>query len=87
YKIYDQTKKSRRYAQNYYGQVLQKFKRGRYSAVQLKLALDAYIQARYAELKSLVDYNIALIRRDFSRNIIFENLGIDIDGILKRIEN
>ncbi|MCP4132736.1 MAG: TolC family protein, partial [bacterium] len=47
YKIYDQTKKSRRYAQNYYGQVLQKFKRGRYSAVQLKLALDAYIQARY----------------------------------------
>ncbi|MCP4134043.1 MAG: TolC family protein [bacterium] len=86
YKIYKQTQKSKVFAQKYYYQVLQKFKRGRYSAVQLKLALDGYIMARQAELQSLVNYNIALIRRDLSRNVIFENLEIDIDGILKRVE-
>jgi len=87
FKVYEQTKKSRQYRQNYYFQVLKKFKRGRYSALQLKVALDGYILSRQMELQSLVDYNIALIRRDLARNVIFENLGIDIDRILKRVEN
>ena len=87
YKVYEQTKRSRAFAQNYYYQVYRKFKRGRYSALQLKLALDGFIQSRREELKSLIDYNIALLKRDFARNVIFENLGIDIDGILMRVEN
>jgi hypothetical protein len=87
FKVYEQTKKSREFAQNYYYQVYQKFRRGRYSALQLKLALDSFIISRREELKSLVDYNIALLKRDFSRNVIFDNLGIDIDSILKSLEN
>jgi outer membrane protein TolC len=86
YKIYQQTKAAREYAQNYYFQVLNKFRRGRYSAIQLKMALDGYTQARYAELQSLIGYNITLLRREFSRNVIFENMGVDIDTILKQIE-
>ncbi len=87
FKVYEQTKKSREFSQNYYYQVYQKFRRGRYSALQLKLALDGFIISRREELKSLIDYNIALLKRDFSRNIIFKNLGIDVDSILKSIEN
>jgi len=87
YNIYTQTRKAAEYSKNYYGQVLGKFNRGRYSAIQLKLALDSYILGRQAELQSLVDYNISLIRRDLARNVIFENLGVDIDTILKRVEN
>ncbi|PKL38019.1 MAG: hypothetical protein CVV44_12690 [Spirochaetae bacterium HGW-Spirochaetae-1] len=87
FKVYEQTKQAREYAENYYFQVLTKFRRGRYSAVQLKLALDSLFMARQQELKSLVDYNIALLRRDFARNVIFENFAIDIETILKRVEN
>lgn len=87
YDIYKQTKKSREYAQSYYYQVLTKFRRGRYSALQLKMALDQYMAARQAELKSLVDYNITLIKRDLARNVIFENFTIEIDQILKRVAN
>ena len=67
--------------------VLMKFKRGRFTALQLKLALDDYIMSRSNELRSLVGYNIALLRRDLSRNVIFEKYNIPIDSILKRIEN
>lgn len=87
FNVYQQTKKSREYAQSYYFQVLTKFRRGRYSALQLKLALDQYMAARQSELKSLVDYNVTLIRRDLSRNVIFENFTIEVDQILKRVAN
>ena len=86
YKVYVNTKESKEYARRYYQQVLSKFRRGRYSAVQLKLALDDYIKARQQELQSLVNYNVALLRRDLARNVIFENYGIDLDAILKRYE-
>ena len=87
HKIYIQTKQSREYKQKYYYQVLMKFKRGRFTALQLKLALDAYIMSMSNELRSLVGYNIALLRRDLARNVIFEKYGIPVDSILKRIEN
>lgn len=87
FRIYEQTRKSREYAQEYYYQVYNKFRRGRYSAVQLKLAQDSFISSEQEELKNLINYNISLLKRDFARNVIFENLGIDIDGILKRADN
>ncbi len=87
YSVYVRTSKTKDYALGYYNQVYNKFRRGRYSALELKAALDSYILSRQAELKSLVDYNISLLRRDLARNVIFDNYGIDIDSILKRVEN
>ena len=87
YQVYVQTKEAREYQMNYYNGVLRKFRLGRYSAIQLKLALDGYIQARQAELKSLVDYNVSLLQRDLARNVIFENYGIDVDSVLGRVKN
>ncbi|MFC1669393.1 TolC family protein [Spirochaetota bacterium] len=87
YKIYLQSKNSAKFARNYYYQVYRKFKRGRYSAVQLKMALDGRSLARSAELQSLVNYNISLLRRDLARNYIFKKYKIDIDRILKIVSN
>ena len=87
FKVYEQTKKSREFAQDYYYQVYNKFRRGKYNAVQLKLAQDSLIFAEQEELKNLISYNISLLKRDMSQNVIFEKLGIDIDAILKRLEN
>jgi len=84
YTVYTQTKQAKEFGMNYYNQVLYKFGQGRYSAVQVKLALDDYIGLRLRELQSLLNYNVALLRRDLARNVIFENYGIDVDGILKK---
>ena len=87
YKIYRQNKEAKDYAQGYYKQVLAKFKRGRYSAVQLKMALDEYLIAWQTELQSLIDYNVSILKRDLARNVVFDNYNIDIDRILKKIED
>jgi len=87
YSIYLQTKRALAFSRNYYYQVLTKFKRGRYSAVQLKMAFDSYMLAQQQELQSLVNYNTSLLKRDLSRNVIFENFNIDINGILKKFDD
>jgi len=84
FSVYQQTKKSKNFSKKYYYQVLRRFRLGKYDSVQLKLALDSYIAMRQSELKSLVDYNVALLRRDLSRYVIFENFNIDIDTIMER---
>ncbi len=86
FSVYQKTMKSKDYSRRYYTQVLKKFKQGRYDAVTLKLALDNYTSLSHQELKSLVDYNITLLRRDLSRNVIFENYNIDIDSILNKLQ-
>lgn len=82
YSIYQKIQKSREYSKRYYEQVFRKFKQGRYNALQLKLALDGYINMSLQELKGLVDYNISILKRDLSRNVIFEKYGINVDSIL-----
>ncbi|HQP48264.1 MAG TPA: TolC family protein [Spirochaetota bacterium] len=84
FSVYQQTKKSQDFSKKYYYQVLRRFRLGKYDSVQLKLALDSYIGMRQSELKSLVDYNVALLRRDLSRYVIFENYNIDINTIMER---
>ncbi|MBN1531020.1 MAG: TolC family protein [Spirochaetes bacterium] len=86
FRVYEQSKQSNRYARNYYNQVVAKFRRGRYNTLMVKQALDDYTKARYNELNSLVQYNVALIQRDHARNAIFSNLGIEIDDILRAYE-
>jgi outer membrane protein TolC len=87
YTIYQQTKKAREYFQNCYNQMLVKFGRGQYNSLYIKQALDGYMAARQGELMALVAYNVSLLKRDVARNVIFENLNVDIDTLLKRAEN
>lgn len=87
YKVYIQTQKSSELKRQYYEQVLRNFNRGQYNALKIKQALDDYIQSRHNVLVSKVEYNKALLLRDLGRNVVFEKLGIDIDAILKRVDN
>lgn len=86
YNVYRQTGEAAEYQLKYYNQVLKKFGQGRYGSLQVKLALDDYIRLRLQGLRSLMDYNIALLRRDISRSVVFENLNIDPDKILRDAE-
>ena len=82
YKIYRQTARTSEYARAYYEQVYKRFSQGRYETTQLKLAFDNYIVQKNSELKSLIDYNVALLELDIANNCVFEKYSVDIDGVI-----
>ena len=82
YRIYRQTSQSSGYARAYYEQVYRRFSQGRYESAQLKLAFDNYIMQKNNELKSLIDYNVALLELDIAKNSVFEKYSVDIDGAI-----
>jgi outer membrane protein TolC len=84
YRIYRQTNQSAEYAKAYYDQVYRRFSQGRYESAQLKLAFDNYIMLKNSALKSLVDYNVAILELDIAKNSVFERYSIDIDGAISR---
>ena len=59
-----------------------RFSQGRYETTQLKLAFDNYIVQKNSELKSLIDYNVALLELDIAKNCVFEKYSVDIDGVI-----
>jgi len=84
YKIYRQTTQSSEYSKGYYDQILQRFMQGRADTTMLKLAFDNYIMLRTSALKSLVDYNVAMLQFDIARNTVFEKYSINADQILEK---
>jgi outer membrane protein TolC len=84
YRIYKQTSRSSEYARAYYEQVYRRFSQGRYESTQLKLAFDNYIMLKNSALKSLVDYNVALLELDIAKNSVFEKYSVDIDKVISR---
>ena len=59
-----------------------RFSQGRYESAQLKLAFDNYIMQKNNELKSLIEYNVALLELDIAKNCVFEKYSVDIDGAI-----
>lgn len=84
YNIYKNSLKAQKEAQKYYRNVRQEIRRGRFSALTLKEALDNYIQSRYNTTQNLIQYNVTLLRLDLAQNRIFKRFGIDIEKVLTR---
>jgi outer membrane protein TolC len=84
YNIYKQTAQASEYSRAYYERIYNKFSQGRYETTQLKLAFDNYIMQRNNVLKSLVDYNVALLQLDIARNTVFEKYHIDVKTALEK---
>ena len=72
-------------SQLYYEKIMQNAQRGRFNSVVVKNALDSIIDARQRLLESIVQYNIALLQFDLSRNEIFERYKIDINELLSKL--
>jgi outer membrane protein TolC len=82
FSIYTQTAQASDYARRYYESIYRKYEQGRYETTQLKLAFDNYINQRNNALKSLVDYNLALLELDVAKNTVFEKYSIDVDALV-----
>ncbi len=80
--VYANAVKSEELARRYYLGVMQRYRQGRFSAMMIKEAMDNYTKSRLVATKTLVGYNIAGLRLDFSQNRVFERFGISEKFIL-----
>jgi outer membrane protein TolC len=73
-------------SQIYYEKIMQNAQRGRFNSIVVKNALDSIIDARQRVLEAVVQYNIALLQFDLSKNEIFDRYNIDIAELLKNLK-
>ncbi|NUM41809.1 MAG: TolC family protein, partial [Leptospiraceae bacterium] len=71
--------------ERFYKGVMGQFRQGKYPAIAVKNALDAYVQSQLGTIQSKVNYNINILRYDLSKNYIFEKYGVDIVKIISEI--
>ena len=73
-------------SQAYYQSILKRFEQGKVNSITMKLATDSMVQARKQELESLVQYNVAMLLFDLSKNEIFERYHVDVEKYLRNIK-
>ena len=64
--------------------LLSSLRRGRFTASDVREGLDGLISSREAELQTLVLYNVSLLQFKVSKNVLFEEFGIDINRYLPK---
>ncbi|HSV96893.1 MAG TPA: TolC family protein [Spirochaetota bacterium] len=67
----------------YYQRLLARFRQGKATAVNVKFALDALVQARQGELEALVQYNVTLLGFDLAKNEIFDRYNVDVEKYIR----
>ncbi|MCB1179074.1 MAG: TolC family protein, partial [Leptospiraceae bacterium] len=69
----------------YYNGIVRKFGQGRYTALDVKKALDDLAQSELILIQSKVNFNINILRYDLTKNSLFEKYGINPDSIIDEI--
>ncbi len=86
YSVLLTAKQTEEETKKFYDGLVSKFLQGRYSALAVKNALDAYTQAELAQFQAKVNFNINLIRYDLAKNYLFEKYEIDVYKIVDELK-
>jgi len=78
YNVMKAMERARIQSEEYYRLLLANLRRGRFSAVTVKTALDARTDSRQAALRAKVNYNIALIQLEIASNNLLKKFGVKI---------
>jgi len=84
YKLYQKAKEARVQAEIYYSKMLTNLRRGRFTAANVRDALDSLVNSREQELNLLVGYNASLLEFEVSKNQLFETYGIDVEKYIPK---
>ncbi len=79
YKILKSSIETRKSSERFYYGLLSSFKRGRFTAVAVKNALDSLVQSELGEIQAKINYNIELLRYDLAKNAILEKFQINLN--------
>ena len=79
-------KRTEEETKKFYDGLVTKFIQGRYSALAVKNALDAFTQAQLVGFQAKVNFNINLLRYDLAKNYLFEKYDIDVYKVLDELK-
>ncbi len=86
YAAMQKSRKSLAETRAFYAGLVRRYRQGRFNANTVKEALDALVQSRQAMMEATINYNIALVRYDLTRNTIFSKYAIDIETVVDRMQ-
>ncbi|MCW7492103.1 TolC family protein [Leptospira sp. 2 VSF19] len=78
--------KTRKETEIFYNGLMERFRQGRYTAVNVKNALDSLANAELAVTQAKINFNINLVRYELAKNSLFEKYGLDLYSILEAVE-
>ncbi len=82
----EHTKSSLASVRIYYRGLLKRYRQGRFSATAVKEALDSLAQSEQSHTETIINFNIALVRYDLTRNFLFQKYEVDIDQVINRMQ-
>ncbi len=86
YQVLITAKQTEEETKKFYDGLVAKFIQGRYSALAVKNALDAFTQAQLIGFQAKVNFNINLIRYDLAKNYLFEKYDVDVYKVLDELK-
>ncbi|TGL57563.1 TolC family protein [Leptospira ognonensis] len=86
YILLQDLKKTKLESEKFYEGLLSRFRQGRFTAVNVKNALDALAQAELGITQAKINFNINLVRYELAKNSLFEKYGLDLYQILDEVE-
>jgi len=84
YKLYRKAREAREQAEIYYSRMVANLRRGRFTASVVREALDALVNSREGELRTLVYFNASLLEFEVSKNQLFETYKIDVEKYIPK---
>ena len=78
YNVMKAMERARIQSEEYYRLLLANLRRGRFSAITVKTALDARTDSRQAALRAKVNYNVALIQLEIASNNLLKKFGVKV---------
>lgn len=86
HKLLMDLKRTKKESESFYAGLLSRFKMGRYTAVNVKNALDSLAQAELGVTQAKTNFNINLVRYELTKNSLFQKYGVDLYAILDELE-
>ena len=84
YTVYSKARRTRIEAEIYYTRLVGNLRKGRFSATDVKEALDGLVDSRQGELQALIQYNATLLQYDVVQNVLFKKHGIEMADLIKK---
>lgn len=78
--------KTKKETETFYNGLMERFRQGRYTAVNVKNALDSLANTELAVTQAKINFNINLVRYELAKNSLFEKYGLDLYSILEEVE-
>ena len=86
YEVFQTSRTSRKESEAFYNRMLARTRTGKLNFQLVGQALETMVASRQRELESLVNYNIALLQFDLSKNEIFERYKVDVQKVLDKVK-